>query len=102
MSMTTGELVKPAEPNAVKFEQFIFDALPLAERSTLVETDRAGEFEPLKNAIGPDSPATVHQRMSDQFANWLEAAGARSRAGPTARSRSASRSARSSPSTRPS
>ena len=28
-----GQPVEPAEPNAVKFEQFIFDALPLAERS---------------------------------------------------------------------
>jgi UDP-N-acetylglucosamine/UDP-N-acetylgalactosamine diphosphorylase len=71
-----GEIVNPAEPNAVKFEQFIFDALPLAQRWRIVETDRAGEFEPLKNAIGPDSPATVHQRMSDQFGNWLEQAGA--------------------------
>jgi UDP-N-acetylglucosamine/UDP-N-acetylgalactosamine diphosphorylase len=71
-----GLSVVPAEPNAVKFEQFIFDALPLAERYSVVETDRAGEFEPLKNALGPDSPATVHQRMSDQFGNWLEQAGA--------------------------
>jgi UDP-N-acetylglucosamine/UDP-N-acetylgalactosamine diphosphorylase len=71
-----GQLVNPAEPNAVKFEQFIFDALPLSERWSIVETDRAGEFEPLKNATGPDSPATVHQRMSDQFGNWLEQAGA--------------------------
>ena len=71
-----GQTVKPAEPNAVKFEQFIFDVLPLAERWSMVETDRAGEFEPLKNAVGPDSPATVHQRMSDQFGNWLEQAGA--------------------------
>jgi UDP-N-acetylglucosamine/UDP-N-acetylgalactosamine diphosphorylase len=71
-----GRSIQAAEPNAVKFEQFIFDALPFAERSAIVETDRAGEFEPLKNAIGPDSPATVHQRMSDQFGNWLEQAGA--------------------------
>jgi UDP-N-acetylglucosamine/UDP-N-acetylgalactosamine diphosphorylase len=71
-----GRLVEPEEPNAVKFEQFIFDALPLAKRTAVVETDRAGEFEPLKNAVGPDSPATVHQRMSDQFGNWLEQAGA--------------------------
>jgi UDP-N-acetylglucosamine/UDP-N-acetylgalactosamine diphosphorylase len=71
-----GQLVKPEEPNAVKLEQFIFDALPLAKQCTIVETDRAGEFEPLKNAVGPDSPATVHQRMSDQFGNWLEQAGA--------------------------
>lgn len=72
----SGELVDPAEPNAVKFEQFIFDALPEAKGHLVVETDRAIEFEPLKNAVGPDSPATVHQRMSDLFGSWLEQAGA--------------------------
>ncbi len=71
-----GNLVDPPSPNAVKFETFIFDALPLAERYAVVETDRAVEFEPLKNATGPDSPATVRQRMSDLFAGWLEGAGA--------------------------
>ena len=95
----TGRTIKPAEPNGVKFEQFIFDALPQARRWAIVETDRASEFEPLKNAVGPDSPATVHQRMSDLFGNWLEQAGATFRAAPTARFRSPSRSARSSPST---
>ena len=72
-----GATVKPDAPNAVKFERFIFDALPLAERYALVECDRSVEFEPLKNATGPDSPATVRQRMSDQFADWLDAAGAK-------------------------
>jgi UDP-N-acetylglucosamine/UDP-N-acetylgalactosamine diphosphorylase len=72
----SGKVEKPAEPNAVKFEQFIFDALPQARRWAIVETDRAGEFEPLKNAVGSDSPATVHQRMSDLFGNWLEQAAA--------------------------
>jgi len=72
----SGALVQPTGPNAMKFERFIFDALPLAERWTMVETDRAVEFEPLKNATGPDSPATVRQRMSDLFADWLERAGA--------------------------
>ena len=72
----SGALVQPTGPNAMKFERFIFDALPLAERWTMVETDRAVEFEPLKNAMGPDSPATVRQRMSDLFADWLERAGA--------------------------
>jgi UDP-N-acetylglucosamine/UDP-N-acetylgalactosamine diphosphorylase len=71
-----GHLVEPNAPNAIKFETFIFDALPLAHRWELVETDRAIEFEPLKNATGPDSPATVRQRMSDLFAGWLEGAGA--------------------------
>src|SRR5208337_540798 len=73
----SGNLVKPSAPNAVKFEQFIFDALPHAKRWAIVETDRAAEFEPLKNAVGPDSPATVHQRMSDLFGDWLEFAGAK-------------------------
>jgi UDP-N-acetylglucosamine/UDP-N-acetylgalactosamine diphosphorylase len=72
-----GRTVSPSEPNAVKFEQFIFDALPMAERWALVETSRPREFEPLKNATGPDSPATVRQRMSDLFGDWLERAGAR-------------------------
>jgi UDP-N-acetylglucosamine/UDP-N-acetylgalactosamine diphosphorylase len=72
----TGREVEPTAPNAVKFERFIFDALPLAGRWTLVETDRTVEFEPLKNATGPDSPATVRQRMSDLHAGWLESAGA--------------------------
>jgi UDP-N-acetylglucosamine/UDP-N-acetylgalactosamine diphosphorylase len=71
-----GERVEPAEPNAVKFERFIFDALPLARRWTMVETDRTIEFEPLKNATGPDSPASVRQRLSDLYAGWLESAGA--------------------------
>jgi UDP-N-acetylglucosamine/UDP-N-acetylgalactosamine diphosphorylase len=71
-----GREVEPTAPNAVKFERFIFDALPLAGRWTLVETDRTVEFEPLKNATGPDSPATVRQRMSDLHAGWLESAGA--------------------------
>ena len=52
-------------------------SLPLAERYAVVETDRILEFEPLKNATGADSPASVRQRMSDLFAGWLEAAGAR-------------------------
>ncbi len=72
----SGRENRPDSPNSVKFEQFIFDALPRAERWSIVETDRAGEFEPLKNAVGPESPATVHQRMSDQFGDWLEQAGA--------------------------
>lgn len=71
-----GVLVEPKAPNAVKFETFIFDALPLADRYAVVECDRTVEFEPLKNAIGPDSPQSVRARMTDLFAGWLEQAGA--------------------------
>jgi UDP-N-acetylglucosamine/UDP-N-acetylgalactosamine diphosphorylase len=72
-----GQRIDPEESNAVKFETFIFDALPMAQRYAVVETDRTVEFEPLKNATGADSPATVRQRMSDLFADWLEGAGAK-------------------------
>ena len=70
-----GEAVEPTKENALKFEMFIFDALPHAERWTVVETSRREEFEPLKNATGPDSPATVRQAMSNLAADWLELAG---------------------------
>ncbi len=72
----SGNRVNPDAPNAVKFEQFIFDTLPLAERWAIVETNRVVEFEPLKNAEGAESPQTVRARMSDLFASWLESAGA--------------------------
>jgi UDP-N-acetylglucosamine pyrophosphorylase len=71
-----GWVVEPLFANAIKFEQFIFDALPLASRAVVVETDRATEFEPLKNASGPASPETVRARLSALYAGWLEAAGA--------------------------
>jgi UDP-N-acetylglucosamine/UDP-N-acetylgalactosamine diphosphorylase len=67
----------PAKENALKFERFIFDVLPLAERWTVTATSRPEEFEPLKNAEGPESPATVRQAMIEQAARWLESAGAK-------------------------
>jgi UDP-N-acetylglucosamine/UDP-N-acetylgalactosamine diphosphorylase len=71
----TGELVEPEEPNAVKWEQFIFDVLPLARRVLIVETSRREEFEPLKNASGENSPETVRAALSELYASWLEQAG---------------------------
>jgi UDP-N-acetylglucosamine/UDP-N-acetylgalactosamine diphosphorylase len=78
----SGDRVEPEKPNAAKFESFIFDALPLAERYTIVETDRAAEFAPLKNLQGEDSVITVRQGMSELFASWLEQAGAKVPRGP--------------------
>jgi UDP-N-acetylglucosamine/UDP-N-acetylgalactosamine diphosphorylase len=66
-----GKLVQPEKENALKFEMFIFDALPMAERWTVVETSHREEFEPLKNATGKDSPETVRQAISDLAADWL-------------------------------
>jgi UDP-N-acetylglucosamine/UDP-N-acetylgalactosamine diphosphorylase len=70
-----GELVRPTQANAIKFERFVFDALPLAERALVLETDRRQEFEPLKNPSGENSPDTVRQALSNLYADWLQAAG---------------------------
>jgi len=72
-----GVLVQPDRENALKFEMFIFDVLPLAERWTVVETSRREEFAPLKNATGPDSPESVRQALSDLAVDWLQKAGAK-------------------------
>ena len=72
-----GAPVEPDGPNAVKFEAFIFDALPLAERVVTVEAERADDFSPIKNATGPDSPETARRDLNRLYARWLEAAGVR-------------------------
>ncbi len=71
----TGEPVEPAEPNAVKLERFIFDAIPLAGSSIVYETDRVEEFAPIKNATGSDSVETSRALQTERAARWLEAAG---------------------------
>ncbi len=71
-----GTIVRPDEPNAVKFEAFIFGALPLAERVLSIETFRYDEFSPIKNADGDDSPATARRDLNRLYARWLECAGA--------------------------
>ena len=73
----SGEVVEPAEPNAVKLEAFIFDALPLAQNPVVLEIDRTEEFSPVKNATGVDSVETSRRDMSHRAARWLEAAGAK-------------------------
>jgi UDP-N-acetylglucosamine/UDP-N-acetylgalactosamine diphosphorylase len=71
----SGNLVKPEKPNAVKLEQFVFDAIPLAENAIVYTTERAEEFSPVKNAEGVDSPATSRRDQSRRAARWLIASG---------------------------
>jgi UDP-N-acetylglucosamine/UDP-N-acetylgalactosamine diphosphorylase len=58
-----------------KFEQFVFDSIPLATRSVFVEAIRTDEFAPLKNKIGEDSIASCREMQSNAFKRWLAAAG---------------------------
>jgi UDP-N-acetylglucosamine/UDP-N-acetylgalactosamine diphosphorylase len=70
-----GKPFAPSVENALKFELFIFDALPLADRWLVMEVRREDEFAPLKNASGTDSPETVRKLLIDRAARWLESAG---------------------------
>ena len=69
-----GETVKPDEPNGIKFEMFVFDALPFSENPLILESKREDEFSPVKNAEGKDSPQTCKEAQLRQFARWMEAA----------------------------
>lgn len=81
----TGEPVAPASNNGVKLERFVFDALPMCDKSIVYQTDRVDEFAPIKNAdtpagdqtakITPDSPADCRRIQTLRAANWLAAAG---------------------------
>ncbi len=78
----SGKRVTPTEPNALKFEKFIFDLLPAAERPIVVEYAEEDCFAPLKNAPGAekdndkDTAEYVQRMMLDQHRRWLEATGA--------------------------
>lgn len=71
----SGSQITPEEPNAIKFERFIFDVLPVADTVLVYEIDREREFNPLKNAEGQDSPATVHAALNRIAREWLTACG---------------------------
>ena len=71
-----GAPVRPEKPNGVKFELFVFDAVPFARAPLVIETLRTDEFSPVKNADGADSPLTCRNDQLRQFARWLRAEGA--------------------------
>jgi UDP-N-acetylglucosamine/UDP-N-acetylgalactosamine diphosphorylase len=71
-----GNAIKPDKPNGVKFEMFVFDALPFAKDPLVIETRRADDFSPVKNAEGIDSPKTCREDQLRQYGRWLKANGA--------------------------
>ena len=72
-----GTIEKPSSPNAIKFERFVFDLLPMAERTMVVEGDAADVFAPVKNAEGSptDTASTTRAAIVAQHKRWLESAG---------------------------
>lgn len=72
-----GKWSQPAEANAIKFERFIFDLLPLAEQAIVVEGDAREVFAPVKNANGAatDTPLATQSALISLHAEWLKSAG---------------------------
>ena len=72
----TDQKGNPVETDGIKLESFVFDAIPLASKSIILETLRSEEFAPTKNASGVDSVETTKRMMVARAAAWLESAGA--------------------------
>jgi UDP-N-acetylglucosamine/UDP-N-acetylgalactosamine diphosphorylase len=73
-----GNIVEPEWPNAIRFERFIFDLLPLARQGLVVEVDPAEAFAPVKNSDDEptDNPKSAKAAMMAQARRWLRAGGA--------------------------
>jgi UDP-N-acetylglucosamine/UDP-N-acetylgalactosamine diphosphorylase len=73
---SAGAPLAPSEPNGLKLERFVFDALRAADTVCIVETSR-DEYGPVKNASGSDSPDSARGELSQRYRRWIEAAGLR-------------------------
>lgn len=60
------------ETPGIKFETFLFDALPMAEKSMTLEVVREEEFAPVKNLTGTDSLESSRELQSALHAAWLK------------------------------
>ncbi|MDA9859387.1 UDPGP type 1 family protein [Rubripirellula sp.] len=73
----SGRLDNPAQPNATKFERFIFDLLPQAKNAFVVEVLPCQGFAPVKNADGAatDTPSLARRAISELHQAWIESSG---------------------------
>jgi UDP-N-acetylglucosamine/UDP-N-acetylgalactosamine diphosphorylase len=78
---SAGASVKPTEPNGIKLEAFVFDAFGLLDGRpggmAVLQVPREEEFAPVKNASGPDSPASARAMVSELSKRWIRSAGGR-------------------------
>lgn len=63
-----GKEIIPTEPNAYKFESFIFDAFELFDDIAILRGKRKEDFAPVKNKEGVDSPRTAKE-LYEKFWN---------------------------------
>lgn len=70
MALPKGGML-PEQREGIKFETFVFDALPLADTSMVQLADRTLEFSPLKNRLGVDSILTAKRAIALRNARWI-------------------------------
>ncbi|UCG17709.1 MAG: UDPGP type 1 family protein [Phycisphaerales bacterium] len=75
VDLDSGRRIEPESPNAVKLEMFVFDALPLADKTMVLLAKRSEVFSPVKNATGVDSAETARRDMIRRAADWLQGCG---------------------------
>lgn len=64
-----GELIEATEPNAFKFEAFIFDAFNFFDDISILRGKRERDFAPVKNKAGNDSPDTAKELYNNYWHN---------------------------------
>jgi UDP-N-acetylglucosamine/UDP-N-acetylgalactosamine diphosphorylase len=70
-----GDRCIPEEVNGIKFESFVFDALPYASKIVHMEIVRRNEYYPVKTGGGRYSPSSAKKWISHAYGRWLESAG---------------------------
>lgn len=60
-----GNIIEGKQPNAYKFEMFIFDSYEMFDDVVVLRVKREEEFAPIKNAEGQDSPETARKLYKD-------------------------------------
>lgn len=65
-----GEFVEATEPNAYKFEAFIFDAFNFFDEISILRGKREEDFAPVKNAKGIDSPDTAKELYNNYWKHF--------------------------------
>ena len=63
------KLVEVSEPNAYKFESYIFDGFSFFDDMSILRVKRNEEFAPIKNAEGSDSPETARILYNEYWSN---------------------------------
>ena len=77
VALCIGAVVRQKEDErlAIKFETFIFDAIPEAKGFFACLVARSEEFAPLKNAEGDNSPRSVVHALEERTRAWFRRAG---------------------------